>query len=172
MLVRTGVASVPVVNTVVDSTANFDPVAADWARISALDAVAELSTKYTPTRGNWPSSSSLPFSLPARFVVRPLVSLGLAWWHMDSTLESEGLTGHWSSPASRLEDLSADHHFLLVAKNSGKIMLFELLFVAFVGFGFVAIAAYAGALRALEVYFDPNQDSIFLSDGAGPRNNQ
>jgi hypothetical protein len=35
---------------------------------------------------------------------------------------------------------------------------------------FAAIAAYVGVLRALEVYFDPNQDSVFLmGDGEPPR---
>lgn len=34
---------------------------------------------------------------------------------------------------------------------------------ALLGFAFVMIAAYAGSLRALEVYFDPENDSIFLS---------
>lgn len=47
-------------------------------------------------------------------------------------------------------------------------MVLELLLPALIGFAFVMIAAYAGALRALEVYFDPNQDSIFLSKEADP----
>jgi hypothetical protein len=38
-----------------------------------------------------------------------------------------------------------------------------------VAFGFVTIAAYAGTLRALDVYFDPEQDSVFLSDDRPPR---
>ncbi len=41
-----------------------------------------------------------------------------------------------------------------------------------IGFAFVMIAAYAGALRALEVYFDPEQDSIFLSDDYEPPGSQ
>jgi hypothetical protein len=41
-----------------------------------------------------------------------------------------------------------------------------------VAFTFVMIAAYAGTLRALEIYFDPTQDSIFLSDDAGAPESQ
>jgi len=37
-----------------------------------------------------------------------------------------------------------------------------------IGFTFVMIAAYAGTLRALEVYFDPTGDSIFLSEDSEP----
>jgi hypothetical protein len=51
-------------------------------------------------------------------------------------------------------------------------MVLGLLLVSLVWFAFVAIAAYAGALLALEVYFDPNKDSIFLADDDGPRNNR
>lgn len=51
-------------------------------------------------------------------------------------------------------------------------MVLELIIPALVGFAFVMISAYAGALRALEVYFDPNQDSIFLSDDSEPPNMQ
>jgi hypothetical protein len=47
-------------------------------------------------------------------------------------------------------------------------MVFQYMLPALVLFGFVMVSAYAGALRALEVYFDPTQDSIFLSDDAGP----
>ncbi|WP_254271083.1 hypothetical protein [Haloarcula marina] len=43
-------------------------------------------------------------------------------------------------------------------------MVLDLLFPALIGFVFVMAAAYAGTLRALEIYFDPEQDSIFLSD--------
>ena len=39
-----------------------------------------------------------------------------------------------------------------------------------VGFAFVATAAYAGTLRALDVYFDPRRDSVFLSDDHDPPN--
>mgnify|MGYP006283009401 CR=1 FL=1 len=39
---------------------------------------------------------------------------------------------------------------------------------ALVAFTFVMIAAYAGTLRALEVYFDSSRDSIFLSDDSEP----
>ncbi len=49
-------------------------------------------------------------------------------------------------------------------------MVLELVLPAFLGFVFVMISAYAGALRALEVYFDPDQDSIFLSDDSEPPN--
>ena len=42
--------------------------------------------------------------------------------------------------------------------------LFELL----VAFTLVVAAVYAGTLRALEVYFDPRHDSIFLSDDHVP----
>jgi hypothetical protein len=48
-------------------------------------------------------------------------------------------------------------------------MVFGVLLPALVAFGFVTIAAYAGTLRALDVYFDPEQDSVFLSDDRPPR---
>ena len=51
-------------------------------------------------------------------------------------------------------------------------MVLGLLLVSLVWFVFVAIAAYAGALMALEVFFDPNKDSIFLSDDDEARNNR
>ena len=51
-------------------------------------------------------------------------------------------------------------------------MVLGLLFVTLVWFAFVAIAAYAGALLALEVYFDPNKDSIFLANDTEPPNNR
>ena len=47
-------------------------------------------------------------------------------------------------------------------------MVVGFVLPALVGFTFVMIAAYAGTLRALEVYFDPTQDSIFLSEDSGP----
>ncbi|GAB3672149.1 hypothetical protein [Halopiger thermotolerans] len=47
-------------------------------------------------------------------------------------------------------------------------MVLALLLPALIGFTFVMAAAYAGTLRALDVYFDPEQDSIFLSDGSDP----
>lgn len=47
-------------------------------------------------------------------------------------------------------------------------MVLQFLVPALLGFAFVMIAAYAGSLRALEVYFDPDQDSIFLSDDSNP----
>ncbi|SFL50747.1 hypothetical protein SAMN04487950_4053 [Halogranum rubrum] len=47
-------------------------------------------------------------------------------------------------------------------------MVAELVFPLVAGFVFVMGAAYAGTLRALEVYFDPKQDSIFLSDDYEP----
>lgn len=50
-------------------------------------------------------------------------------------------------------------------------MPFQYLLPALIGFVFVMAGAYAGTLRALEVYFDPDQDSIFLSDDLEPPNN-
>ncbi|GAB6862093.1 hypothetical protein ACFR97_05535 [Haloplanus litoreus] len=47
-------------------------------------------------------------------------------------------------------------------------MVLQFAVPALIGFAFVMIAAYAGSLRALEVYFDPDQDSIFLSDDSDP----
>ncbi|WP_224269849.1 hypothetical protein [Haloprofundus salinisoli] len=47
-------------------------------------------------------------------------------------------------------------------------MVVDLLLPALIGFTFVMTAAYAGTLRALEVYFDSTQDSIFLSGDGGP----
>ena len=47
-------------------------------------------------------------------------------------------------------------------------MVLGLLVPAAISFVFAAVAAYVGALRALEVYFDPNQDSVFLADGRDP----
>ena len=49
-------------------------------------------------------------------------------------------------------------------------MVLGLLVPAAVSFVFAAIAACAGALRALEVYFDPNQDSVFLMNDREPPN--
>jgi len=51
-------------------------------------------------------------------------------------------------------------------------MVLELLLPGLLGFVFVMIAAYAGSLRALEVYFDSEQDSIFLSDDYEPPGEQ
>jgi hypothetical protein len=45
-----------------------------------------------------------------------------------------------------------------------SVVLFALL-----GITFVALGAYAGALRALDVFYS-EKDSIFLSEDAGPRN--
>jgi len=47
-------------------------------------------------------------------------------------------------------------------------MVVGFVLPALIGFTFVMSAAYAGTLRALEVYFDPTQDSIFLSEDSGP----
>jgi hypothetical protein len=47
-------------------------------------------------------------------------------------------------------------------------MVLGLLVPAAVSFVFAAVAAYVGALRALEVYFDPHQDSVFLANDGGP----
>jgi len=47
-------------------------------------------------------------------------------------------------------------------------MVLSLLVPAAVAFVFGALAAYVGALRALQVYFDPNQDSVFLVDDRDP----
>jgi hypothetical protein len=49
-------------------------------------------------------------------------------------------------------------------------MVLGLVVPAAVSFVFAAIAAYVGALRALEVYFDPNQDSVFLENDRDPAN--
>ena len=49
-------------------------------------------------------------------------------------------------------------------------MVLGLVVPAAISFVFAAIAAYVGALRALEVYFDPNQDSVFLMDDHEPPN--
>ncbi|ELZ31277.1 hypothetical protein C465_15607 [Halorubrum distributum JCM 9100] len=51
-------------------------------------------------------------------------------------------------------------------------MVLGLVVPAAVSFVFAAIAAYVGALRALEVYFDPNQDSVFLMDDRDPPRRQ
>jgi|GEM_PF-255639 len=48
-------------------------------------------------------------------------------------------------------------------------MVLGLLAGAVLSFAFVALASYAGTLRALEVYHDPHQDSAFLSQGARRR---
>jgi len=47
-------------------------------------------------------------------------------------------------------------------------MVVALVFWALVAFRFMTLAAYAGALRALDVYFDPNQDSVFIFDDPKP----
>ena len=47
-------------------------------------------------------------------------------------------------------------------------MVLSVLLPALVGFVFVTVAAYAGTLSALDVYFDPKLDSVFLSDDADP----
>jgi len=47
-------------------------------------------------------------------------------------------------------------------------MVFQYVLPAMVLFGFIMLSAYAGALRALDVYFDPEQDSIFLQNGGRP----
>ena len=60
--------------------------------------------------------------------------------------------------------------FLPAGSGRTHNMVLELLFPALIAFAFLTIAAYAGTLRALEVYFDPDQDSIFLSDDAEPPN--
>lgn len=49
-------------------------------------------------------------------------------------------------------------------------MVLGLVLPALVAFTFVMAAAYAGTLRALEVYYDPDRSSVFLSDDAGPPN--
>lgn len=46
------------------------------------------------------------------------------------------------------------------------MVVFQLLSIL-IAFVFVQLAAYVGALRALEVYHDPTQDSIFLRGGTG-----
>jgi hypothetical protein len=51
-------------------------------------------------------------------------------------------------------------------------MVLDLLIPALIGFTFVMAAAYAGTLRALAVYHDPEQDSIFLSNDSNPPRGQ
>ena len=46
--------------------------------------------------------------------------------------------------------------------------LVALGFAFLVGVTFIAIGAYIGTLRALDVFYS-EEDSIFLSDDAGPR---
>ncbi|MDL0138079.1 hypothetical protein PNP85_00920 [Halobacterium salinarum] len=46
--------------------------------------------------------------------------------------------------------------------------LVGLAFGALVSVTLVSFGAYIGALRALDVYFS-DQDSVFVSDDAGPR---
>ncbi|GAA0509703.1 hypothetical protein SAMN04488066_10858 [Halorubrum aquaticum] len=43
-----------------------------------------------------------------------------------------------------------------------------VLLYGVVGFGLVAFAAFAGSIRALQVYFDPDADSYFLRDDHDP----
>ena len=52
--------------------------------------------------------------------------------------------------------------------ESAATMVFQYVLPAMVLFGFIMLSAYAGALRALDVYFDPEQDSIFLQNGGRP----
>lgn len=47
-------------------------------------------------------------------------------------------------------------------------MVLDLVLGLLVSFVVLAFAAYAGTLRALEVYHDPRQDSVFLSGGTRP----
>lgn len=47
-------------------------------------------------------------------------------------------------------------------------MVLGFVLPTLIGFTFVMIAAYAGTLRALEVYFDPTRDNIFLSEESDP----
>jgi hypothetical protein len=47
-------------------------------------------------------------------------------------------------------------------------MVLGFVLAAALSFAFLMIAADAGTLRALEVYFDPDEDSVFLSDDARP----
>jgi len=51
-------------------------------------------------------------------------------------------------------------------------MVLELILPGVIAFAFVMVAAYAGTLRALEVYYDTEQDSIFLSDDHEPPRGQ
>jgi len=48
-------------------------------------------------------------------------------------------------------------------------MVLGIVLPALIGFAFVMISAYAGALRALEVYHDPEKTSIFLSNDVAER---
>ena len=47
-------------------------------------------------------------------------------------------------------------------------MVLEIVLPGLVLFTFIMVSAYAGALRALDVYFDPDKDSVFLSDDSEP----
>ena len=47
-------------------------------------------------------------------------------------------------------------------------MVLDLLLPGLVAFVFVMAATYAGTLRALEVYFDPDRSSVFLSEDHEP----
>ena len=49
-------------------------------------------------------------------------------------------------------------------------MVLGLVVPVAVSFVVAAIAAYVGALRALAVYFDPTQDSVFLMSDRDPPN--
>ena len=47
-------------------------------------------------------------------------------------------------------------------------MVLQYLFPALLGFVFVMVAAYAGTLRALDVFYDPDRQSVFLPDDHEP----
>lgn len=49
------------------------------------------------------------------------------------------------------------------------MMVLGIVLTAFISFTFVAIASYAGTLRALEVYHDPSRESVFLSQATRRR---
>jgi len=57
---------------------------------------------------------------------------------------------------------------VFVSSRYSSTMVVGFVVSVLIGFTFVMIAAYAGTLRALEVYFDPTGDSIFLSEDSEP----
>ena len=68
--------------------------------------------------------------------------------------------------------LLSDQYLFIRGGETAQAMIFQYLLPALIGFAFVMGAAYAGTLRALEVYFDPDRQSIFLSDDYEPPDGQ
>jgi hypothetical protein len=63
-------------------------------------------------------------------------------------------------------------YLFIGGRETAQAMVLQYLLPALIGFAFVMGAAYAGTLRALEVYFDPDRQSIFLSDDYEPPNGE